>query len=515
MRRGVPGVLAVGLLLGWIPNASGVAPRGALSQSGNAAELYESSMRLAEASYDSEAHLIVRPTQSHSNARGSFMVRESSWYALGLLMRDKPGDRELAAGILDTVLANQYQAPGRKWFGTFKRTPEEREPEPGTLAFTGYDPNWRHFIGTTFELILIEYPDRIPAQLSRRLYAAIDLAVRGEQADGRLKPTYSNIALMYGALWDFAAHHDQNAAWQRDATAWNEEVYRLFREHNTFSEYNSPTYYGVDLYGLALWRRFGSTARLRLMGRNMEAALWTDIAAFYQPRLRNLSGPYDRSYGMDMETYVSVTGVWLRSVMNAASAPLPEQLTPETDHVADLWFAPQIVLLGARIPKTAMANLRRFRGPHLVTGRIDEQRVATAWIGERAIWGGEATSLSKDAGPETQFHPATVQWRTPSGSIGWISLTLAPNLNAFADRDGITIETDGDVSFRLNAAAFQPGAVTAGQWTLPGMTVDIETDAAFSSDGSPADQSPIGITVTYRRARRIRLRLRPTPTDGG
>ncbi len=181
----------------------------------NTRELYEVSMRLSAESFDSAEHLIVRPTRSHSNARGGFMVRESSWYALGLLARDQPGDRTLAATILETVLNQQYRTPGKKWYGTFKRTPEEPEPAPGTIAFTGYDPNWRHFIGTTFQMILIEYPDRIPSSLAERLYASIDLAVTGEQQDGRLKETYSNIALMYGALWDFAAAHNGNADWKR------------------------------------------------------------------------------------------------------------------------------------------------------------------------------------------------------------------------------------------------------------------------------------------------------------
>ena len=60
------------------------------------------------------------------------MVRESSWYALGLLLRDQQGDREHAAEILDTVLKEQYTQPGVRWFGTYKRTPEEPDPTQKT-----------------------------------------------------------------------------------------------------------------------------------------------------------------------------------------------------------------------------------------------------------------------------------------------------------------------------------------------------------------------------------------------
>jgi hypothetical protein len=473
----------------------------------NTRELYESSMKLAAESFDSEKHLILRPSQSHSNSRGGFMVRESSWYALGLLARDQPGDRALAAPILEAVLKEQYTTPGKKWYGTFKRTPEEPEPAPGTIAFTGYDPNWRHFIGTTFQMILIEYPDRIPAPLADRLYASIDLAITGEIQDGRLKETYSNIALMYGALWDFAAAHNGNADWKRGAAAWNEEVNRLYRLHDTFFEFNSPTYYGVDIYGLALWREYGSTPRMRTMGADMEASLWNDIADFYQPPLRNISGPYDRSYGMDMESYVAVTGVWLRSVLPAPQAPLPEQLSLSTDHMADLWLAPQVAILSARIPAPAMKKFRTFSGPHQVTRTIDDKRVATAWIGEHAIWGGEATTFSKDVGPTSQFHPATVQWRTPSGKIGWVQLTRAPNLNATADHDGITIETKGDVTFRIVANGIVASSISAKQWNLPGMPIAVESDGAFSSHPANIPGAPNAVDVTYSGVSRISLRL--------
>ena len=473
-------------------------------------ELYETSMKLSAESFDSTEHLIVRPTRSHSNSRGGFMVRESSWYALGLLARDQSGDRTLAAAILEAVLKQQYRTPGKKWYGTFKRTPEEPEPAPGTIAFTGYDPNWRHFIGTTFQMILIEYPDRIPAPLADRLYASIDLAINGEIQDGRLKETYSNIALMYGALWDFAAAHNGNADWKRGAAAWNEEVNRLYRLHNTFFEFNSPTYYGIDIYGLALWREYGSTERMRSMGAEMEASLWNDIADFYQPSLRNISGPYDRSYGMDMESYVAVTGLWLRSVLPAAQAPLPEQLSLSTDHMADLWTAPQIAILSAHIPAPAMKKFRSFAGPHLVTRTIDEHRVATAWIGEHAIWGGEATSLTKNVGPTSQFHPATVQWRTPSGKIGWIQLTRAPNLNATADRDGITIEARGDVSFRIAASGIVAPSITAQQWNLPGLTIAVQSDGGFSSHPSDNAEAQNAIDVTYTGVSRIHLQIRPS-----
>ena len=61
------------------------------------------------------------------------MVRESLWYALGLVLESrhlgKPHARmERAEKIVSSVLANQFNAPGRIWHVTFKRAPEEVDP---------------------------------------------------------------------------------------------------------------------------------------------------------------------------------------------------------------------------------------------------------------------------------------------------------------------------------------------------------------------------------------------------
>ena len=477
----------------------------------NDRELFDESMRLLDASYDPRAHLVLRPHAVHGDAPIRYMVRESSWYALGLLVRDRagdhPADAQRAIDLLTTVLDQQYLDPEKKWYGTFKRSPEERGPQVHDVAFTAYDPNWRHFIGTTLEMILIEYPGRIPSPLQERMYRAIDAAVAGEIHDGRLLPSYSNIALMYGALWNFAAVHDNNAEWLTQSTAWTEEVYRLFQQQGAFNEFNAPTYYGVDLYGLGLWREYGSTPRMRELGRTMEAALWTDIANFYQSELRNIAGPYDRSYGMDMSSYVTPTGVWMSTFLSPAKAPLPEHPTLATYQVADIWYAPQVTLLGTHVPDAALTSMRKFTGPHLIVRPIDSQRTTTTWVGDTAIWGGEFTSRTKDTGNRTQFHPVTAQWRMPSGQIGWIQLTHSPTIDAVADRNGVTIATEGDVSFRIFVGEGGP-AITETTWTLPALNAFIQTDAKSFSTIRPVDCDGC-VDVTYIGLRSLRLNLHP------
>jgi len=404
-----------------------------------------------------------------------YMVRETNWYAFGLLMRDARGDRQRAVECLKAVLKEQFVDRSKLWYGTFRRLPEEGNPTEEAVMWRGYDPNWREFIGTAFEMILIEHRDRIPGDLAQRMYAAIDRAIDGEMKHGRLVPSYSNIALMYGALWDFAAVHDNNAEWKRKSADWIEEVNRLFHQHTSFNEYNSPTYYGVDLYGLALWRAYGSTPHLRQLGSEIETALWSDIGAFYHPDLRNIAGPYDRSYGMDMETYVALAGVWMRMLLPGDRAPLPVT-DGHTDHLPDLWFAPMFTALGAKPSDAALAEMRRFSGEHAVRRQITDDRVATAWIGGKVILGGQATNLTKDAPADTQFHAATVQWRTPEGSIGWFYVLRAPMIDALVEKMSIRITAEGDVVFRVKAAGAERTTITAGKWTLPRLTVAVDAD---------------------------------------
>jgi len=460
----------------------------------NSRELFLTSMQWGDRSWQERAGLCGAPGSAPGDP--TLLVRESTWYALGLLLRDQPGDRDRATRILQIVLKEQYREPGRPWDGTFRRTPMEPEPGDHAVMWRDYDPNWREFIGTTFAIILNEYPDRITPDLVPRMKEAIDYAVAGEIKQGRLVPSYTNIALMYGFLWNYAAVQSNRPDWVTPSIRWQEDVYKLFKQYDSFAEYNSPTYAGADLFGLALWRDYGFTPRMRGIGSEMEASLWRTTADMYNANLRNISGPYDRSYGMDMQSYVSVVGLWLRTVLGADQAPLPK-LDPPVDHVADLWFVPALVVLDTRVPDDAMKSFRKFPGDHLVRRQITDQRIATAWIGQNVIYGGEITNHSRFVDSEGQFHPFTVQWKLPDGKIGWILLTRSPMIDATADKEGITISAKGDVSFRISVPGAATGAAKASEWNLPGLVIHVEADSKMfkaEQHGQFLDVSYTGIS---------------------
>lgn len=479
---------------------------GATDNPARPAALLAAALRFGDERWDEAAGLLRSPVAGET---GRHRTRESAWYALGLLQRDQPGDRARAIRIVETVLTYQVAAPGQRWDGTFRRFPDEPVPGAGAELWKDFDPNWRQFIGTTFALMLEQFADRLPAGLPARLEDSIRRAVEGELTQGRAEPYHTNIKLMHGFLWSWAGARLDRPEWVAGGERWTEEVAAAFAVHGTFEEYNSPTYYGVDFYDLALMRRYGATGKIRALGASLEAGLWREVARFYHAGLRNLAGPYDRAYGMDMRRYVSLTGVWMSLVLPAELAPLPDPAGP-MGHAHDFMATPLYVALGAKVPAEVEAHLRAFAGERLLRRPITATRTATAWLGAEVMLGGEITGHTLGATPDRgQFHPATIHWRTPGDDVGWVRLYAAPPCDAEAGRGSlvVTAAAAGDFSFQVSAPGIGPGSFTHERWALPGLTLTVETDAAEFGVQAGTD----GLQVHYRGATRLAFRVSGVP----
>ena len=324
------------------------------------------------------------------------MVPQSAWYAVDLLMR---GREARARRVIDELCKIQYDEPGSVWHGTFARFAEWPHPGDDAIEWVDYDPNWRQFVGTTFRLI--------EKAFGLDLHEPIELAIAGEPID-RVAPRYSNIALM--------------KAWLEQDEAYASEIVDAFNAHGAFSEYNSPTYYGIDLYALALWRLHPPTPKFRTWAAQVERDLWRDIARWFHPGLRNLCGPYSRAYGMDMTSYVALLGMWL-----------PEPVLPALDspfgHSHDLLLAPVVELLGG--------------GPkHVEWESITDDRVASGWLGDDVMMGGEEGGHYRAEG---QYHPATVHWAATNGT-DWLRVRSPNPVHAMVFEPGALEVTGTDLS---------------------------------------------------------------------
>jgi hypothetical protein len=446
-----------------------------------ARELAHRSISWLDDCWDGQAGFVRRPHDPGEPDLVVHLVRSTAWYALGLLLRDASGDRARAFAAIDTVLGHQYDVPGLPHHGTFLRSPDEPSPPDVPKVWRDYDPNWREFIGTTLALILLEYEARLPADLVDRIDAALRRVIIGTM-ERKVPAGYTNIALMSAFLRSFAAERFEEPTWAEDAIRLADEVATRFRANGAFDEFNSPTYYGIDLYALALWRSYGNE-RLREGGAEMEAALWRDIARFYHAGMRNLAGPYHRSYGMDMQRYLAAVGLWFWLAVGYDAAPLPDLERPFA-HAWDFGLAPLLALLGARVPDDALHHLTGFRGERQIEQVIvpEPLHVASAWIGERVMLGADDSGGRMRA--KEQFHPATVHWLTPDGDVGWIRLRHQVPVDARAERNRLTITCQPKESeplefmFELYAPALELDGLRAERWELPGLAVDVTSDAS-------------------------------------
>lgn len=284
-------------------------------------------------------------------------------------------------------------------------------------------------------------------------------------------------------LLQYGAARFGQPSWQAVAERLAGEIVQRFWANGTFDEYNSPTYYAVDLYALALWRSYAFAPALRAAGAAIEAALWRDIAQFYHAGMRNLAGPYDRSYGMDMRQYVAGLGLWIWLSTGYARAPFPDLGRP-FEHAWDFAKAPVVALLGAQVPIDARAHLLAFAGERTVERVIaaEPRRVATAWLSARAMLGAEDSASSHRV--NQQFHPATIHWLIGGDRAGWIRLRHAVPVDARAEPGRLTIgctrHDGGDLAFvfQLAAPGIDLARLQAGHWALPGLAVRVATNAA-------------------------------------
>jgi hypothetical protein len=417
------------------------------------------------------------------------LVRETAWYALGLLRRAGPGDAGRAARALQAVCEHQYDEPGAPWHGSFVRFPEWPAPQPGAVEWVDYDPNWRQFLGSALAVAVTDF--ELPQRLVERCRTAVALAVDAEPPD-RVPPTYANIALLRAWLEAWSGRTDLTYA---------ASVVREFERHGCFVEHNSPTYYGIDLLALGLWQRGDAPPALQRWGAAIESALWRDIGRWWHPGLGNLCGPYSRAYGMDLHTYVS--GLGLARWCAGLPAALPDLGAEPLPHGHDLCAAPLLQHVGVRVPADARSALSRFTGPHLVEQVVQDapRRVATGWLGDDRMVGAESGAAPLHA--RGQYHPATVHWRRPDGAVGWLRLVHHAPTRATASEDRLEVELDPhprhgpvEATWTSNTEA---DAVSDHRWTFPGLTVEVRTDGHLTAPSTRTYTAATHMTLTLSR----------------
>ncbi|MBB3111637.1 hypothetical protein FHS18_003705 [Paenibacillus phyllosphaerae] len=518
-------------------------------------------------------------------------TRASAHYVLGLLLRNAPGDRERAVVAIERVLDTQLIAPGEIYHATFRASPEAASPPAGRMAWgafppsiayslpetldsifdtflvqakdllalngpegrttakrifqeaadsvlppiwRSYDPNWREFIACTFALVLEHFEDALPSETVRRMDSSMEMAVAAsiERRRSQSIAMNTNIELMHMFIAHYYGHRFGREDWQRHAEEEAERFLHAYEEFDSFAEYNSATYYGVDLAVLGMWRRYGRTASFRKIGLAVEHGLWRNLALFYNANLENVSGPFSRAYEMEMVAHSSL-GVFVYLALGAGYEHMTA-VNCESEH------DPIIALVGVDVPDDVLPLLREHRQNRFVAKQFRElvewdlpgsnSNLCTteAWIGEDLMIG----ALSGSRNTSGQLHPATVHWRAANGerySIRllrrlagehWSKHTRGFLYEAHASEGHlnveIQIETDMEIEvfFEVQGPNLGSADVRGGEWIFPGLRCSLEAEAPAPFVRELGER--IEIVYPYRpaqSAQRMSFRLQVERSD--
>ncbi|KAJ5447366.1 hypothetical protein N7445_002187 [Penicillium cf. griseofulvum] len=473
--------------------------------SAHAVDMFNTAIEWNDGYWDDEAGYLI----SAASSPGRYDSRHTAWYAPQLLARNGPGDVAKAIRIFDNVISGQYLDPTKQWYGDYQQAPSE--PQPGTLIYpddgpySSWDPNIRVFVGCSWIVALNDYGHLLPRATVAKVEKSLHIAAKGDlyrvggvNGDNSY-PCYSNPWLMRTIFHNWVGARVGDANLTQSGEMFAQEIYDLWSMHHTLSEFNSPTYAGVAMWALALWNQYATKeSSLKKYGPEMLEASWNELAQLYNANLKNLAGPWDRSYGYDMKEYASLVGAVIWGVVGRKHAPVPQQ-NLGMFHQDDLAFYPLFALSMPTMVKTlsekAKASLLKFPGEHVYTSQAFSPpfdtypRNITAWMSKDVTIGAEMIAEKLVGGPSinpSQFSPAVIQWAIDEQRIGCISHWVTESsIHAVAAPRSLHISypnatsAHGPISFNFlfSGLTINDGFNVTGLEGLPGLKIKVLTNA--------------------------------------
>ncbi|KAI5304850.1 hypothetical protein KEM56_005815 [Ascosphaera pollenicola] len=472
----------------------------------HAADVFTTGIEWNDGYWDDDAGYLITATP----AKGHYDIRHTGWYATQLLARNRPGDVERAIRIFDNVIDTQYLNPSKLWYGGYQLSPSV--PEPGTAEFADvrpyktWDPNFRVFIACAWVQAIHDYEHLLPNKTVEKVKKSLHLAAKGDLyrvggSDGdNLYPAYSNPWIMRTIVQAWVGHEMGDKNLTNAGEKFAQDLYDLWSKHQTLSEFNSGTYSGVAMWALALWTAYApEDSKLRKYGAEILTQEWKELGELYNPNLKNVAGPWDRSYGFNMQKYANLVGAIIWGAVGRDKAPVPKRLSGMY-HADDFSFFPLIAMsvpeMVKYLPDDVRQKLTTFSGEHTFKAQalsppFDEYpRNITAWLSENVTIGAETIAEKDIGGPaknENQFNPAVIQWAIDDYQIGCLTHFVSQSsIDAVAAPKTLNItypnatEADGPVKFEFLFSGLDSprGFNVTGLEHLPGLKLSVETNAS-------------------------------------
>ncbi len=170
----------------------------------------------------------------------------------------------------------------------------------------------------------------------------------------------------------------------------------------TVSEFNSPTYYGVDIGPLAHIAHYSTNEGCRIKAMLLEERLWLDLATRYNPNMGQLAGPFSRVYHDGLVGATSIARSQMYKVFDE-SIYTQFDMAMHYPHYWDLAFAPSIAFQTYHCPDYIR---------HLALGKVLPYEVRGTSAGDR--FGSYPFSF-------TDLHTyVTKDWTLGSNSRNWL-----------------------------------------------------------------------------------------------
>lgn len=308
--------------------------------------------------------------------------------------------------------------------------------------------------------MLEEFSDLIPEDTQSRILQSLHNATVGDTYrvggvdDDNLYPSYSNPAIMRAFMSGWVGRRLNDSNMTTAGEAYAKDIVNLFDRADTLSEFNSGTYAGVSLYALTLWAKYlPKSSLMGQHGASMIEKTWEKLGQLYNANLKNVAGPWDRSYGYDMNRYLSILALNIWTLVGKEKAPINAK--PYTmGHKNDFAIGPLVAILAhfhnSLVPNDTLSALNTFPGTHTVSTSAFSPpwdtypRNITAWVSRNLTIGAESFSEKVIGGPaksSSSFNPAVVQWSRKDGSVGWLTLyAQVEELHAVASDSTLKLE---------------------------------------------------------------------------
>lgn len=240
----------------------------------------------------------------------------------------------------------------------FALAEQMQDVDPASAGFGNFRWYWRdagvtdlnavEFCAYDMHLIWRLHRDRLSAaareSLRRMLGRAVDGCLRH-----RVKPTYTNIAILNAAnlvvLGELLGRDAAAAEGYMRLEGMAADTWR-FGLH----EFCSPTYYSVDIQGLAIIERFAARPAGRALAASLLELVWTDVALNFLPAAQRLAGSTSRTYD-----FLRGLGGLQQDLRWEGWSDVKPQRSTEVLHVAQGRWAPP-----PRLRETAQNRLPRL-----------------------------------------------------------------------------------------------------------------------------------------------------------